>query len=255
MQQLHLNISKLKKEQLNCVSISDIESVNWMQLPAILEVDYLNFEGQEEMLLSVLSEREKLRSFNYHKKNDSLRFLTGRAMLRKLLGKLLNIHPSQLIIEQGDNKKPVLKFPQSKLHFNVSHAKNKVLIAVDRHPIGVDIESAENAFNGPVIGKKVLSTQEQFSIIQSENQRREFCLLWTRKEALVKAIGKGIDDDIANIPSLDGRYKIWGLHSEHTPEWTIQSYSNESDYIYSLAYTPKEDNHFVFYKVNQDFNF
>ncbi len=255
MQHLNLNISTLKNEQLNWVSISDIEAVNWMQLPAILEVDYMDFEGKQDILLSVLSEQEKLRSFNYHKKSDSLRFLTGRAMLRKLLGKLLNIHPSQLVIEQGVNKKPVLKFPQSKLHFNVSHTKNKVLIAVDKKPIGVDVECAENAIKAPIIGKKVLSIQEQFAIIQSENQRREFCLLWTRKEAFLKAIGKGIDDDVASIPSLDGRYKVWGLNEVHASEWTIQSYTNGSEYVYSLAFNPNEEGQIAFYKLNQDFKF
>src|SRR5574343_769076 len=117
---LNLKISRCNSEQISVVDIKAIDAINWTQLPAILEIDYLNFGGQEEYLLSFLSEQEKLRSFNYHRKNDALRFITGRAILRVVLGKLLNVNPSQLIIEQGENKKPVLKYPQAKLHFNVS---------------------------------------------------------------------------------------------------------------------------------------
>lgn len=235
MNPLQLHIHKFNDRILQVLSIDDISSVSWQQLPLIIEINYNDFDGQEEKLLSDLSEHEKLRSFTYQKRTDALRFVTGRAFLRKIISRITGINAAEIVIGKGENQKPVLHYPQVPLNFNVSHAKNKVILAFDRHPIGIDIENSENALKTPLFGHKALSVTEQKTLITEGNYRENFCLLWTRKEAFLKAIGKGIDDDIVNIPSIEGRYKVWGLNTEQNSDWSVMSFHTEEGYICSLA--------------------
>lgn len=235
MQPLQLHIHKFNDRPLQMLSIQDIYDVSWKKLPLLIEINFKDFEGHEEKLLADLSEQEKLRSFTYQKRSDALRFITGRAFLRKVISRITGVNAAELVIGKGDNQKPVLEYPQVPLNFNVSHAKNKVILAIDRYPVGIDIENSENALKTPLFGHKALSVNEQKMLLTEGNYRENFCLLWTRKEAFLKAIGKGIDDDIVNIPSMEGRYKVWGLPSEKHSDWSVMSFHTDEGYICSLA--------------------
>ena len=242
MNPLNIQIHKFNANPLKVISIADMTSIIWQQLPILIEINYNDFAGKEELLLADLSEQEKLRSFDYHKRSDALRFIVGRAFLRKAISRLTGIHAAEIVIARGANEKPELRYPQLPLNFNVSHARSKVIIAFDRDPIGIDIESSENALKTPLFGHKALSVNEQKTILTEGNYRENFCLLWTRKEAFLKAIGKGIDDDIVNIPSIEGRYKVWGLEAEgNNNDWSVMSFNTDEGYICSLAFNG-EDN-------------
>lgn len=235
MNPLQLHIHKQEDNALTWMSINDINAITWHNQPLIVEIDYKDFAGMEEVLLSELSEQEKLRSFNYQKRQDALRFVVGRAFLRRIISRFTGVHAGSVVIAQGQNLKPELRYPELPLNFNVSHAGSKVILAFDRHPVGIDIESSENALKTPLFGHKVLSVTEQKNLITEGNYRENFCLYWTRKEAFLKAIGKGIDDDIVNIPALDGRYKVWGLETAGHQDWSVLSFNAGDGYICSLA--------------------
>jgi len=59
--------------------------------------------------------------------------------------------------------------------------------------------------------------------------------LWTRKEALVKAMGKGIDDDFPNITVLDGTNQLKSSHSKNTGNWQVFSLDISEEYLAAVA--------------------
>lgn len=241
MNPLQLHIHRQEDKHYRAVSVNELQSVSWQNLPLIVEIDFKDFAGMEELLLSELTEQEKLRSFNYQKRQDALRFIVGRAFLRRIISQFTGVHAGSIVIGQGPNLKPELRYPELPLNFNVSHAGTKVILAFDKHPIGIDIESSENALKTPLFGHKVLSVSEQKNLLTEGNYRENFCLYWTRKEAFLKAIGKGIDDDVVNIPALDGRYKVWGLESDGHRDWSVLSFNAGDGYICSLACSGEMD--------------
>lgn len=77
------------------------------------------------------------------------------------------------------------------IHFSISHCKEGIAVAVDEAPIGIDMESIRKADTDLI--KRVLCAREQEQVMQAADPNRAFTRLWTRKEAVVKMHGKGIE--------------------------------------------------------------
>lgn len=96
----------------------------------------------------------------------------------------------------GKHGKPTLQeFPH--IHFNMSHCKKAVAVAVSDCPVGIDVECTGRMNDS--LARHVLSDDEYARVMASANPDLEFTRLWTRKEALVKLTGDGITDDLKNL--------------------------------------------------------
>ena len=98
--------------------------------------------------------------------------------------------------------KPVLRgFPD--LHFSLSHSGNAVLCALDRHPVGADIEMIRRRNLEHLLS--VFSDRERASIEQAASPELCFTRLWTRKESYLKLTGEGLTGTKAlrEIPTED----------------------------------------------------
>ena len=82
--------------------------------------------------------------------------------------------------------KPVLRGCPD-LHFSLSHSGNAVLCALDRHPVGADIEMIRR--RSPEHLLSVFSDRERTSIEQAASPELCFTRLWTRKESYLKLTG------------------------------------------------------------------
>lgn len=98
-------------------------------------------------------------------------------------------------IETGEKGKPF--FPdRPDLHFNLSHCKTTVACALDRTPVGVDVQEIRplRRQDGPPAVFRVLSDSERAWVTAGETeaeQARRFTAVWTCKEAWGKAKGLG----------------------------------------------------------------
>src|SRR5690606_25073925 len=73
-------------------------------------------------------------------------------------------------------------------------------------------------------------------INNAANQTRAFYSLWTRKEAFVKALGKGIDDDFSKIPCLDGHHILDSGLINSTKQWQVHNFLiDDNQYIGAIA--------------------
>ena len=182
-------------------------------------------------LVPVLSIAEVQRSLRYVKEDDRQRFLMGRGMVKLLLAGYLEIDPVQIEIREGQNKKPELAgenpFP---IHFNISHSGNWVIIGFSNEPIGVDIEKIEPDFDYDLI------SAQHFSALEKEYARTSagFYEIWTRKEALAKALGSGLPDQLTIFSALD-QQDLQPLHPVFPNNWTVVSFLMDAHYAVSVA--------------------
>ena len=79
-------------------------------------------------------------------------------------------------------------FDGNPLHFNVSHSREYLAIAISKHPVGIDIQEPKLIKDG--MFRKVVQQEEDCLI--GENRQKDFLRLWALKESFVKAEGKGL---------------------------------------------------------------
>ena len=112
------------------------------------------------------------------------------------------------------------------------------------------MERSEPDFNFEEVLVHSFSEQEIELINSSGNRRQLFYKLWTRKEALIKASSKGIDDDLAKIPCLDGAHILSSRILNSEEEWFVSSFQPEDEYAGSIAYKGSEHLNFLNFRFD-----
>ena len=139
-------------------------------------------------------------------------------LMLKELSVVSSQHSDFLYNEHG---KPYL---ENGPYFSISHCQEGIAVAVDDQPIGIDIETIRHADEDLI--ERVMNNGERLTVNgeRLEDRDRAFIRLWTRKEAIVKAQGVGIE-------SFEQLQTIL-VENE---EWRVESGESEK-YIYSIAH-------------------
>jgi 4'-phosphopantetheinyl transferase len=152
-----------------------------------------------EKLESLLSTEEQVRARRFVYERDAYQFRLCRALLRIGLAWNLGIPPQEVQLKEGSRGKPLLQIG-SDLHFNVSHSGGLGLIAFTAiGEVGVDVEVIHEEIEVVEIASANFTLREasMISAAATESDRaRIFTRLWTRKEALLKATGLGIQEGL-----------------------------------------------------------
>lgn len=174
---------------------------------ACLELKEFQING----LLETLSSDELDRARRYHFKKDQDRFICSRGILRKIIAYYLGENPKNLQFEYTSLGKPLLAENSNfyDLHFNISHSNTLALYAIaSKSIVGIDIEYLRKDTATEQIARKFFTQNEISSLKNAPEARREklFYQFWTRKEAILKAIGKGISFpmDQLDVSSING---------------------------------------------------
>jgi len=182
--------------------------------------------------ISRLTPEERQRADRFRQPADRLRFCCGRLLLHWVSYRLTG-HPAHLTT--GPYGKP--DFPaDSGWHVNLTHAGDWVLVAVDRQPVGVDVESFRTRLLLDTLLPTTCSVAEQEYVRRSKSPLVSFRQLWTRKEALLKAIGRGLVDTLNTVPALDGRAVIPHDVDASEANWCVDSFSVDSVHVAAVAY-------------------
>lgn len=157
-----------------------------------------------------LDEAERARADRFHFAEDRRHYIAARGMLRELLGGYLGAGPRAIALRYTPSGKPSVGQPETDLKFNVSHSRAQGLFAFCRgREIGVDVEvGARLGDDLAALARRVFSARETVRwLLRPEEERRDaFLDVWTRKEALLKASGRGIADGLQEIetPAVRG---------------------------------------------------
>ena len=164
-------------------------------------------EAVREML-PLVSEQRRQQALRYQHTFGQFCCLKSYLMLLELLAavypELDKAKPEFGYTEKG---KPFL-LDRPDIHFSISHTKNAILVAISDAPIGVDIE----AFRSPsaALIARTMNATEQAAIATADGWNihrtpgtREalFSAIWTRKEAVLKLRGTGIEGDLKHVLS------------------------------------------------------
>lgn len=146
---------------------------------------------------TLLNRDEKRRTETFLQNQHRYNFATARAILRYLLAQYLKCEPQDIVFQQNDHGKLALAQSDNNLslQFNLSHAKDTVMyaFAVDRH-VGIDVEYIRDDVSLAEIARRFFALEEQQALfaLPRDQQSEAFFACWTRKEAFIKAIGKGL---------------------------------------------------------------
>ncbi len=154
-------------------------------------------EGVVALHFKFLSEDERRRAFRFHFDRDRRRFTVARGALRQILARYLELEPAAVQFGYSEHGKPFLEQPPADLdvRFNVSHSDDVALVAVTlSREVGIDLEKVRPEFAGLEIAERFFSPTEVETLrsLPLKLKSRGFFNCWTRKEAFVKATGKGL---------------------------------------------------------------
>lgn len=195
------------------------------------------FTGISAHYKSILSDLEILKADKYFQSADRERFITSKYFLRIILSKFLNISPNKLAFDFQNNKKPQL----NGIEFNVSHSGAIILITVSNRPIGIDVELTSKSFDFKSLLDLCFHPDEREHL--SITDKNTFYTFWTRKEALLKATGEGLIDNLKSISTINNSIKRKNNFYE------LKSFLIQEDYIASIAYQLPSTDSFRFWKI------
>ncbi len=155
-------------------------------------------------LLSILSEDEQRRARQFLFERHREHFIVGRVRMRQLLAAYTSCHAEQLTFAYENLGKPFFRQPElaGRFHFNFSNSDDQALLAITREqPLGVDLERVRPMQDMLGLARRYFADREteKLTALPSEEQPDAFFRCWTRKEAYLKAIGKGLTFPLRDV--------------------------------------------------------
>lgn len=143
--------------------------------------------------MALLSEEERCRCWRFQSDALRNRFVVVHGVLRLLLGHYLNLPPQRITFVSNSYGK--LALDRAGLQFNLSYSQHLALLGFTRNgAIGVDIERIQPIDEMEAIAALCFSPDEQrvWHQLQPAERLHVFYGIWTRKEAVIKALGMGL---------------------------------------------------------------
>jgi len=169
---------------------------------------------------SLLAAEERIRAERLRRPSARAQFVATRAALRRLLGGRIGAAPGEVEFRIRPGGKPELAGAGADTgwRFNVSHTDGLYLIAVARgFEVGIDVERGWNPDGGELAGlvARHFAPAERalWESAVAANAMAVFLRIWTRKEAVLKASGVGLSEDLSSVDTVSaglslGRWRL-----------------------------------------------
>jgi 4'-phosphopantetheinyl transferase len=153
-------------------------------------------------LAAVLTEDENVRAARLKEGPIRDEFVAARGLLRTVLGRYRPLKPIQFRFRHGPTGKPYLADVEPELFFNLSHSNGMALLALSvTCEVGVDVERYRTFRNELGLARRYFLPQEAAGLeaLPPESRQRAFFRVWTAKEAILKACGRGLANYLESI--------------------------------------------------------
>jgi len=165
---------------------------------------YLATEAEVQRMLPLVSAQRREQALRFKHLHGQFCCLKSYLMLMELLAA---VYPeldgkTPEFVYNADGKPSIPGRPD--IHFSISHTKNAILVALADHPVGADVEEVRHPSEGLI--RKTMNEEETALIAAAADPDLAFTTLWTRKEAVLKLRGTGIQDDLHHV--LIGKEKV-----------------------------------------------
>ncbi|MGW6282351.1 4'-phosphopantetheinyl transferase family protein [Kribbella sp. NPDC055071] len=204
-----------------------------------VEVWWARIDQARDEFVGDLDDLERGRLAAYVRDADKARFLLGVTMVRRLLAARFSLRPATVRLDRTcpDCGKPHGKVSTDGVELSITHSGDLVGVALADVPVGIDVEKIDPALDVAALARVVLAPNEvqDLSRYDGLNKIRAFTTYWTRKEAVVKATGKGLRTDLRTVDphqaielATDPDYRAaLAVMSAGPP--VVQTFSFESD--------------------------
>ena len=143
--------------------------------------------------------RRKAEAFRFEA--DRRRSVAVWLLLRQMLAER-GLDADSLPVSEDEFGKPAFEASLG-IHFNLSHGGERVMAAVSDRPVGCDVERI-SPFD-EAVARECLTDGELVWVQRAQpgsDRDRAFIRLWVRKEAYVKAVGRGLGIDLKSVSIL-----------------------------------------------------
>jgi phosphopantetheinyl transferase len=192
-------------------------------------------ELSQQLAGDPVHEDDDQRAQRYTRPSDRLNFLAGRRLLARLMpgGP---VEPPIVGAAGAPTRAPIQvrptgqPMPRNGVHISVSHSEHLLSVALTRSgPVGVDVESRSGFERNATVVDRIAHDEERAFVgtaSQPDAALSRRLKIWTRKEALSKAMGVGIGFDANAWNTLPGRVVVEGadpqgyaLRTHAGPRW------------------------------------
>lgn len=174
------------------------------------------FLNQKINFYQTLSRQEQNQADQFATKDLKEKYIISHGILRHLLSVALQKKPEEILYKFNPFGKPMLlDLNHSNIKFNMSHSKDFAAYIISKEQdVGIDIEWQDPLIRLKEFYESIL-TNTEIELLQNSNFNRQekvnlFFDMWTKKEALVKTLGKGLSYSVKTIDTsnINQQYHI-----------------------------------------------
>lgn len=223
----------------------------------IWRVDLLPPSTNELLTLrNQLTDQERERADRFLAEKHRSRFVVGRARMRQILGKYVEQSPADVELQFENLGKPYFADPalNEKYQFNFSNSSNLAICAVTlEQPVGVDLERIRTMSDMLGLARRYFAESETTALFAQPESKQPaaFFRLWTRKEAWLKAIGKGLTFPLRDVEVSfdDVECRVHSINQDPAAAatWALIPFFPDDDHVGALA-IQRTKNEPVFFK-------
>lgn len=186
-----------------------------------------------------LSPEENSRAARFMWVEDRHRHVLGRGVARVILGSVMDCAPDAVTFETGPQGKPQVHGGPS---FNISHSGDVIAIALAADGrLGIDVELQKPLRDLLSLARTTFRPDElaELKALPAEERTPGFFRIWTRKEAMLKALGCGLSelDAIAvSASEMGDALREISLPGETVEQWTLRSLELDPDHAMAIAW-------------------
>lgn len=197
-----------------------------------------------DSMARVLSEEERIRASKFFFERDRQHWIIARGALRMILSRYLHLPAEKLLFATNEHGKPALApSHESKLAFNLSHSGDIALYALTwGREVGVDVEYMKDGIEFDKLARVSFSPNERTVLrsLPDEEKREAFYRCWTRKEAYIKARGRGLSlplhlFDVSLLPTEPAALLASREDPREVKRWIFQNLLPGTNYAGALA--------------------
>lgn len=211
-----------------------------MPSAAVVDVWRVGLEQPPEIvesLKTLLADDELATAARYHFPVHRRRSIVRRGALRTILAGYLGAGPAAIRFIYGPQGKPALDEPAAAIHFNLSHSGELALVAVGQQPLGVDLEQWRQVADADLVARRFFTPNEVAAQRAAPDGNQLFLRHWTRKEAVIKAVGRGLSMPLNtfDISAADTGQIVQIDESGGEQRWRVRDLDPAEGYLAALA--------------------
>lgn len=199
--------------------------------------------------LALLTESERNQAARFLFEKHSARFIRSRATVKRIIGGIAQLPAKDIHIGTGrcrgcgDSRHgpPCVRDFEDELRISISHSEGYSMLALSRRSaVGLDIERVR-PMELEHLAASTLSITERRHVLRHPSgipRSVAFLRCWTRKEAVLKAVGIGLYADLPRLdvqPDIGGEVRIRERFGGRYEDWAVQNLVSVDGLVIALA--------------------